>query len=218
MKKEIYGIIGLGKFGSVLAKELIEQGKRVIISDINEDVIKELQDYADFSYILDSTHAAALKEAGYANTDVVILSIGENLESSILTFMALKEIGVKNVIAKANSSTHGQILSKLGVNKVIYPEKESAKRLAKILITNPNFEIIDLSANTVKAVKFLIDEKTAGKNLQTIAQNLKIIAHKQHDVWSIMPSLETIAYINDIIILLGTKEQIKQIEHKLYIN
>lgn len=218
MKNEIYGIIGLGKFGSVLAKELIEQGKRVIISDINEDVIKELQDYADFSYILDSTHAIALKEAGYANTDVVILSIGENLESSILTFMALKEIGVKNVIAKANSSTHGQILSKLGVSKVIYPEKESAKRLAKILIANPNFEIIDLSANTVKAVKFLIDEKTAGKNLQTIAQNLKIIAHKQHDVWSIMPSLETIAYINDIIILLGTQEQIEQIEHKLYIN
>lgn len=211
MKKEIYGIIGLGRFGSVLAKELINQGKKVIVSDINEEAVKELQDQVNFAYILDSTHAIALKEAGYANTDVVILSIGGNLESSILTFMALKEIGVKNIIAKANTSSHGQILSKLGVSKVIYPEKESAKRLAKILITNPNFEIIDLSANTVKAVKFLIDEKTAGKNLQTIAQNLKIIAHKQHDVWNIMPSLETIAYINDIIILLGTQEQI---EHK----
>lgn len=79
--------------------------------------------------------------------------------------MALKEIGVKNIITKANSSTHGQILSKLGVNKVIYPEKESAKRLAKILITNPNFEIIDLSANTIKVAKLLVDENLAGKTL-----------------------------------------------------
>ncbi|AJC90048.1 potassium transporter KtrAB, KtrA subunit [Campylobacter subantarcticus LMG 24377] len=213
MKKEIYGIIGLGKFGSVLAKELIDQGKRVIVSDIDEEAVKELQDRADFAYILDSTHTIALKEAGYANADVVILSIGENLESSILTFMALKEIGVKNIIAKANSSTHGQILSKLGVNKVIYPEKESAKRLAKILITNPNFEIIDLSANTIKVAKVLIDENLAGKTLQSIGQNLKVIAHKQHDAWSIMPNLETTAYLNDILMLLGTQEELNQYEY-----
>ncbi|AJC84013.1 TrkA family potassium uptake protein [Campylobacter peloridis] len=213
MKKETYGIIGLGRFGSVLAKELIDQGKRVIVSDIDEEAVKELQDSADFAYILDSTHTIALKEAGYANADVVILSIGENLESSILTFMALKEIGVKNVIAKANSSTHGQILSKLGVNKVIYPEKESAKRLAKILITNPNFEIIDLSANTIKVAKLLVDESLAGKSLQTIAKNLKVIAHKQHDTWSIMPNLDASAYVNDIIMLLGTQDELNQYEY-----
>ncbi|KAB0587665.1 potassium channel family protein [Campylobacter lari] len=210
MKKETYDIIGLGRFGSVLAKELIDQGKRVIVSDIDEEVVKKLQDHADFAYILDSTHTIALKEAGYANADVVILSIGENLESSILTFMALKEIGVKNIIAKANSSTHGQILSKLGVNKVIYPEKESAKRLAKILITNPNFEIIDLSVNTIKVAKLLVDENLAGKTLQSIGQNLKVIAHKQHDTWSIMPNLETTAYLNDILMLLGTQEELNQ--------
>ncbi|MBT0831441.1 potassium transporter KtrAB, KtrA subunit [Campylobacter lari] len=213
MKKETYGIIGLGRFGSVLAKELIDQGKRVIVSDINEEAVKELQDLADFAYILDSTHTIALKEAGYANADVVILSIGENLESSILTFMALKEIGVKNIIAKANSSTHGQILSKLGVNKVIYPEKESAKRLAKILITNPNFEIIDLSANTIKVAKLLVDENLAGKTLQSIGQNLKVIAHKQHDTWSIMPDLEATAYLNDILMLLGTQEELNRYEY-----
>lgn len=124
--------------------------------------------------------------------------------------MALKEIGVKNIIAKANSSTHGQILSKLGVNKVIYPEKESAKRLAKILITNPNFEIIDLSANTIKVAKLLVDENLAGKTLQSIGQNLKVIARKQHDTWSIMPNLETTAYLNDILMLLGTQEELNQ--------
>ncbi|QOR01323.1 MULTISPECIES: potassium channel family protein [unclassified Campylobacter] len=213
MKKEIYGIIGLGRFGSVLANELICQGKKVIVSDINEEAVKELQDQADFAYILDSTHAIALKEAGYANADVVILSIGEDLESSILTFMALKEIGVKNIIAKANTPTHGQILSKLGVNKVIYPEKESAKRLARILIANPNFEIIDLSANTIKVAKLLVDENLAGKNLHTIAKNLKVIAHKQHETWSIMPNLDNKAYINDIIMLLGTQEDFKQYEY-----
>lgn len=213
MKKETYGIIGLGKFGSVLAKELIDQGKRVIVSDIDEEALKELQEQADFAYILDSTHAIALKEAGYNNADVVILSIGENLESSILTFMALKEIGVKTIIAKANSSTHGQILSKLGVNKVIYPEKESAKRLAKILISNPNFEIFDLSANTIKVAKLIVDEELAGKSLKNIAKNLRVISHKQNDTWFIMPDIETTAYTNDIVMLLGTQEELNNYDY-----
>lgn len=118
MKKETYGIIGLGRFGSVLAKELIDQGKRVIVSDINEEAVKELQDHADFAYILDSTHTIALKEAGYANADVVILSIGENLESSILTFMALKEIGVKISLPKQILLHMGKFFQNSGLIKL----------------------------------------------------------------------------------------------------
>ena len=113
MKNTTYGIIGLGKFGSVLATELINGGETVVIADIDEENLKTLQDKASYSYILDSSNQTALKEAGFQNIDVVIVSIGENIEKSILTLMALKDIGVETVITKAISQVHGQILSKL---------------------------------------------------------------------------------------------------------
>ena len=80
---------------------------------------------------MDSTDKNALKEAGFGDTDVVIVSIGENIESSTLTFMALKELNIKTIIANAINQTHGKILSKLGANKVIYPERDTANKLIK---------------------------------------------------------------------------------------
>ena len=214
MSNVTYGIIGLGKFGSVLAEELLNQGETVIIADKNEDSLKDLQDLASYAYILDSTNTTALKEAGFHNVEVVVVSIGQNIEKSILTLMALKDIGVKNIITKATSSIHGQILSKLGATKVIYPEKESAKRLAKEFLTHPEFEVFDLSANTIRAVKMLIDDKLAGNSLKHIAQNMKLIAYKNNDNWSILPDLETtIAYAGDVVILLGSKKDLEEFKY-----
>lgn len=90
---------------------------------------------------------------------MVIISVGESIENSVLTLMALKDIGVKKIIAKASTKIHGQILSKLGATKVIYPEKESAKRLVKDFLIHPEFEIFDLCANTLRVVKIAITEK-----------------------------------------------------------
>lgn len=214
MSNVTYGIIGLGKFGSVLAEELLNQGETVIIADKNEESLKDLQDQASYAYILDSTNTTALKEAGFHNVEVVVVSIGQNIEKSILTLMALKDIGVKSIIAKATSSIHGQILSKLGATKVIYPEKESAKRLAKEFLTHPEFEIFDLSANTIKAVKILIDEKLAGNSLKHISQNMRLIAYKTNDEWTILPDLETtIAYTGDVVILLGTEKDLEEFKY-----
>ncbi|MCW1361047.1 TrkA family potassium uptake protein [Campylobacter sp. US33a] len=210
-----YGIIGLGKFGSVLANELLMQGKTVIIADKNEDSLKGLQDLASSAYILDSTNTIALKEAGFHNVDIVIVSIGQNVEKSILTLMALKDIGVKNIIAKASSSIHGQILSKLGATKVISPERESAKRLAKEFLSHPEFEVFDLSANTIRAVKLTINEKLAGNSLKHIAQNMGIIAYKKaSEDWTLFPDFETtVAYVGDMVILLGTTKDLEEFDY-----
>lgn len=212
MNKDTYGIIGLGKFGSIVAKELIEQGKTVMIADRDEKALKELQDQANFAYILDSTDLTALKEAGFSNADIVILSIGDNLEASILTLVSLKEIGVKNVAAKANSPIHGHILSKLGANKIIYPEKESAKRLARDYLRHPEFDVIDITANTLRTVKLLITEKMAGKSLKDIGQNLNVIGYKHTDKeWDLNPDIEeTCAYAGDKVLMIGTVKELKK--------
>ncbi|TQR32411.1 TrkA family potassium uptake protein [Campylobacter sp. MIT 99-7217] len=207
-----YGIIGLGKFGSVVATELINAGESVVIADRLEERLTQLQDRATCAYILDSTNTTALKEAGFHNIDVVIVSIGENVEKSILTLMALKDIGVETVIAKATSQIHGQILSKLGSLKVIYPEKESATRLAKEFLIHPEFEVIDLSANVLRAVKIQITDKLAGKSLKNIAQNMRVIGFRRGTGdWDLLPELETTtAYMGDSIILFGTAKELEE--------
>ncbi|MDO4673780.1 TrkA family potassium uptake protein [Campylobacter sp.] len=216
MKNQSYGIIGLGKFGTVVADELLGAGHTVIVADKDEEALKQLQHTANYAYILDSTNIAALKEAGFHDLSVVIVSIGGNVEKSILTLMALKEIGANHIIAKASSNIHGQILSRLGATKVIYPERESAKRLVKeFLVRAMEFEVFDLSANTVRAIKLNIDEELAGNSLKHIAQNMHVIAYKRaNSEWNLLPDLETITvFINDTVILLGTIKDLKSFEH-----
>ena len=216
MKNQSYGVIGLGKFGSVVADELLSAGHTVIIADKDEEALKGLQNPANYAYILDSTNVVALKEAGFHDLGVVIVSIGDNVEKSILTLMALKEIGVERIIAKATSNIHGQILSKLGATKVIYPEKESAKRLVKeFLVQTTDFEVFDLSANTIRAIKLNIDEQLAGNSLKHIAQNMRVIAYKKVNAeWDLLPDFETTtAFAGDVVILLGTLKDLKDFEH-----
>lgn len=216
MKNNTYGVIGLGKFGSVVADELIAAGHTVIVADKDEEALKNTQHSPSYAYILDSTNVTALKEAGFHDIEVVIISVGKSVEKSILTLMALKDIGVSNIIAKATSNIHGQILSKLGATKVIYPEKESAKRLVRdFLVKSVNFEVFELSANTIRAIKLNIDDKLAGNSLKQIAQNMRIIAYKKsNDIWEILPDLETtMVYSGDCVILLGTEKELKDFQY-----
>lgn len=211
MKNLYYGVIGLGKFGSVVANELIMQGKSVVIADRNEEHLKALQDLASHAYILDSTNIKALKEAGFVSLDMVIVSIGESIENSILTLMALKDIGVKNIIAKASTQIHGQILSKLGATKIIYPEKESAKRLVREFLIHPEFEVFDLSANTLRVVKISVSQKQGSQSLENIAKNMKILAYKKEGrEWEIFPDKDISAFVGDTLILFG---DIKEFEN-----
>lgn len=216
MKNKTYGVIGLGKFGSVVADELLAAGHTVIVADKDEEALRNTQHSPSYAYILDSTNVAALKEAGFHDIGVVIVSIGRSVEGSILTLMALKDIGVSNIIAKATSNIHGQILSKLGAAKVIYPEKESAKRLVKeSLVKSVNFEVFELSANTVRAVRVNIDERLAGSSLRQVAKNMHVIAYKKpNDGWEILSNLETTTvYAGDCVILLGTEKDLREFEH-----
>ena len=123
-----YVVIGLGKFGFHVAKGLAQQGESVIAIDNDEEKIRDINEFVQDAIVLDSTDIRALREAGIGDAEIAIVSIGEHIEASILTVMALKELGIETVIAKAITQVHGQILSKLGAAKVIYPEMESAKK------------------------------------------------------------------------------------------
>lgn len=206
-----YAVIGIGKFGSQTAKGLIENGEQVIAIDKNEEAIRDFKETCENIYILDTTDIPSLKEVGVAEVDTAIVSIGEDTESSILTVMALKEIGVKEVIAKAHSIIHGKILSKIGADRVIYPERDAAKRLVKSFALNPKLEVIDIT-NTMKVVRFKISSEyvnlTVGELISKSKANLKAVAFKRENHWEKEISDLFILQTDDVLLLFGDCDEI----------
>lgn len=215
---ETYAVVGLGKFGFHVAKGLAQQGVSVIAVDLNEEHIRDINEYVQDAIMLDSTDMQALKEAGIGNVDVAVVSIGENIEASILTVMALKELGVQTVVAKAITQVHGQILSKLGAAKVIYPEMESAKKLVKKMVQNIHYETIDLSI-TMKLAKLTVPSFWVGVSiLSPVFENdyeVKPIAYKHQGSWHTSFENDDILEKGDIIAVLGNSANVEALSKKL---
>ncbi|NWF66280.1 MAG: TrkA family potassium uptake protein [Campylobacterales bacterium] len=184
MKKQ-YAIVGLGKFGFYIAKGLAENGIDIIVVDKDEEKIRELKDFVQNAYILDSTDKKALQDAGIVDLDVVLVGIGSSIEASILTVMALRDLQNKNIIAKAISVAHGEILAKIGVFKVLYPEREIAKKIVKDFLKNPLFEVIDIS-NTLKILKFLVTNNIDGLSVAEVEEQhqVKVASIKSNGYWN----------------------------------
>lgn len=210
-----YAVLGLGKFGYHVALGLVENGENVILCDNTESSFVNLRDKAEQIYIIDCTDRIALKEAGVNELDIVIVSIGENIEASILTVMALKELNNKKIIAKAISSTHGAILEKLGVDEVVYAERQAANRLLSE-ITESNVEEIELSAN-MRACKAIVTSYFVKRSVGTIREedNVKIVAVRRGETWNIDVDSDFILQRGDVVLFLGLTEHIEAIMQTL---
>jgi len=213
-----YVVIGLGKFGFHVAKGLAQQGETVIAIDNDEEKIRNISEYVQDAIMLDSSDPRALREAGIADAEVAIVSIGEHLEASILTVMALKEIGIETVVAKAITVVHGQILSKLGAAKVIYPEMESAKKLVKKIVSNMHYETINLSI-TMKLAKMTLPAFWIGTSiLSPTFENdyeVKPIAYKHQGEWHTSFEKDDILEKGDILVVLGNSNNVEALSKKV---
>ncbi len=211
-----YAVVGLGKFGFHIAKGLAEQGMDIIAVDNDPHKIQVISEYIEDAIILDSTDIKALQEAGIVGLDTVILSIGENIEASILTLMALKELGNQNIIAKAITYTHGEILSRLGAFKVIYPERDSAKRLIENLVGDVTMDHIDFSS-TVKIAKFVASKAFIGKMVREIEAQfdgeIHLIAFKTRDNWVFDVDKSHKIRDNDLLAFIGKKSAIEKLRN-----
>ncbi|MCE3038524.1 potassium channel family protein [Helicobacter anatolicus] len=217
MKKN-YGVIGLGKFGSYIARGLIDQGESVIICDNSQENFRDFREDVEDLYMLDSTDVLALKEAGVSELDVAIVSIGE-IEASILTVMALKELGNKTIVAKATNKTHGQILSKIGADHVIYPEREAANRLLTDLLTSK--ADVSLISENLKVCKVLASDIFGKKTIREIeegsvrrdeedkiVQEIKVVAIKKEDTWILHPEDSDVVENEDFVVFAGNDKSI----------
>lgn len=139
--KQSFAVFGLGRYGTALAKELVQSGADVLAVDSDKDIVNSVVQDIPLSKCADVTDPEVIKQLGISNVDVVVIAMATNLEASVMATMLCKEAGVKTVIAKCGNEMECKILSKIGADQVIFPEKESGVRLAKKLV---NFGLVDL--------------------------------------------------------------------------
>ncbi len=167
MKQKSFAVIGLGQFGMAVATSLAESGCDVLAIDDNEDNIQDVADQVAYAVKADVREPGILKSLGVQNVDVAIIAVSENIEASVNATMQAKDLGVPHVIAKAASSLHGRILSRIGADEVIYPEKSMGIRVARNLLSSGFLDIFELSAE-VSMAEFKIPSSWVGKTLEEL--------------------------------------------------
>ena len=162
--KKSYAVLGLGRYGIAVAKELIKSGAEVLAVDIDEEIVNNAITEIPYCKCADVTDEEVIKQLGIANMDVVIIAMATNLEASVMATMLCKEVGVPTVIAKCSNEMNRKILSKVGADRVVFPESESGIRLAKNLLSFGFVDIIELSKD-VSMVELDVRTEWEGKNL-----------------------------------------------------
>ena len=210
VEKQSYGIVGLGRFGTALAKELGKAGADLLVIDHNEEKVRELREYTDNAIVVKSLDKKSLEETGIQNCDVAVVCIGEHMESSILTTLNLVDLGIPKVISKATSIEHGEILRRLGA-EVVYPERDMAVRLAKRLEISRLLDFIQLSEK-VNITKFLAPDKFVGKTVQEVnlrarfGMNIIAIVNGPDVIETVSP--DYVFRAGDAVIVSGSQENV----------
>ena len=216
MKKQ-FAVIGLGRFGSSICKELYRMGHEVLIIDNKEERINEYTSYSTHAVIADATDEKMFQNLGIRNFDHVIVAIGDNIQSSILCTLLLKEVGVKNVWTKAQNDYHHKVLEKIGADRIIHPEKDMGIRIAQHLVSEKIIDYIELSED-YSIVELIATEKVCDKSLIDLDVRAKygctILAIKRGEDVNVSPFPQDLIYKNDILIVIGHKKDLKRFEEE----
>ena len=158
-------VIGMGRFGVSLSRELYQMGFDVLAIDKDEQVVRDLTGQLSYIVRADSTSEAVLRELGIANFDLAVVAIGTDIQANIMTTLLLKTLGVKEVIARSNNPLHGQTLERIGADKVVFPEQEAGLRLAHTLFNPDVQEYVAVTPN-FGISKFKPPEHVIGQTLE----------------------------------------------------
>ena len=210
---KIIGVIGLGRFGSSIAKTLYELGHKVLAIDSNMANIEHISNNVTWArqieYTLDS-----FKESGIADCDTVVVAIGHSLQENILVAMMMKELKVKNVIARSIDDIHASILQKIGADKVINPEVAMGNRLANQIVSSDILELIEISpefcVDQLKANKEMFGKSLADLNLRK-RYEVVVIAIKREDKLIIIPPKDEKILEGDVLIVILRTANLKNV-------
>ncbi|NMB38622.1 MAG: TrkA family potassium uptake protein [Firmicutes bacterium] len=212
--KQQFAVIGLGRFGTSLAKTLYAMGKEVLAIDIEEERIQAVVNDVTHAVQADATDEDVMKSLGIRNIDVVLVSIGP-LQQSILATMIAKELGVKHVVCKAVSELHGKILEKLGADRVVYPERDMGTRVAHSLVSGNILEYIELSSD-YSIIEVIAKKAFVNKTIRELdfraKYGINIIAIKRGKEINISPNADFEIHEGDILVAIGSTDKLKEME------
>ncbi|MCZ8522398.1 MULTISPECIES: potassium channel family protein [Paenibacillus] len=216
MKRSQYAVIGLGRFGSSVAKELMKLGYEVLGIDRDEEAVEEMADKLTHAVVADATDEEVLRSLGIRNFDCVVVSIGDDIQSSILTAILLKDIGVGTVVAKALSELHGKVLGKIGVDRIIYPERDMGIRVAHQLVSPNLLDYIELSKEYTIA-ELAVPSCLSGRSLKDLDTRARygcsVVAINKKSGVIIAPTATDTVEEKDIMVIIGTNQQIETFEN-----
>jgi trk system potassium uptake protein TrkA len=201
-------VIGLGRFGSSLALELVKGGHQVLGIDNDDKIVQSLAGELTHVVTANTTDEETLKELGLADLDVAVVAIGADLEASILTTSLLLQIGVKQLWVKANSTAHGRILEQIGAHHVIFPEYEMGRRVAH-MVTGESLDYVQIDEDFVM-VKSVCPESFDGKDLAELkirsTYKVTVVATKKPDGVYKPAFPETVLNSGDHLVVAGGKK------------
>lgn len=211
-----FAVIGLGSFGAQIAKTLYEKGQEVLAVDHDSERIDELKSFVSHAVSMDAADKENLQALGVQDMDVVIVSLGPDMESSILTVLYLHEMGAERIIAKALTEDHGKILNAVGANEVIHPEKDMAIRTA-LRLSNPNvLEYLPLiSGFGIQEVA--PPDKFIGKTLKQLdlrnKHGVQVMAIKSliPEKTTFIPTADFLIKDSDILIIMGEEKKLSKL-------
>lgn len=217
MHSKQFVVIGLGRFGRSVAITLFQMGYDVLAIDEDQEVVQDIADQVTHAVQMDATDEYALKTLGIRNFDVAVVTIGSNIQASIMVTLTLKEAGVKYIIAKGNSEIHAKVLSKIGADQVILPEKDMGVRVAHNLVSSNVMDFIELS-DEYSIVELHAPKPWQGKTILDLdvraTLGINILAIKSGEDINISPRADDIIHPGDVLVIIGSKEDLAVVEGK----
>jgi trk system potassium uptake protein TrkA len=212
-----FAVIGLGRFGSSIAKVLYSAGHEVLAVDKDIERVQSIKEDVTHAYQMDVTSESAIKELGLNNFDAVIVAIASDLESSILITLTAKELGAKYVVSKARSESHAKVLSKIGADKIVLPERDMAERIAHNIMSTNILDYIELSPDYSIIEASALGEwinKSLGQLDMRRRYGVNVLAIKHGEKINVFPKAEDIITKEDIIIAVGHNDDLDKIKNR----
>jgi len=211
--KKQFAVIGLGRFGAALCAELAEQGAQVLALDIDENSVKLAAQTASHAIIADCSNEDTIAELKLDEYDIVMVAIGDDINTSILTTLVLKEMGVKTVWVKAKNKFHSKILQKIGADRIINPEKEMGIRIARSMLYKHVFDYSILGSGLAIAEVVVRGQDSGvclGDHPCYNVDGIKILAYKRGSTIYDKPDIRVDLEIGDILIIAGEELVLQQ--------
>ncbi|MDW7668499.1 MAG: TrkA family potassium uptake protein [Bacillota bacterium] len=210
-------VIGCGRFGSSVAKTLTKLGYDVLAIDKDPDKVQEISEYVTHAVQADAVDENALKTLGIRNFDVAIVTIGSDIQASIMGTLIAKELGVKKVISKAQNELHGKVLYKIGANKVIFPERDIGIRVAHNLVSSNILDVIEFAPD-YSIIEVAAKQEWEDKSLKDLklprTYGVSVMAIKTGEDVNISPYAEDVVKRGDTLIVIGDSASLKKLEEK----